>query len=57
MDVYDALVSERVYKKPFDKPTAYQMIVDGKCGQFSPELLKCLEYARGQIEAFADGHK
>ena len=57
VDVYDALVSERVYKKPFDKPTAYQMIVDGKCGQFSPELLKCLEYARGQIEAFADGHK
>lgn len=55
-DVYDALVSERCYKKPFDKDTAYNMIMEGKCGVFSPKLLKCLEYSRNAIEVFADSH-
>lgn len=53
-DVYDALVSERCYKKPFDKETAYQMIMEGKCGIFSEKLLKCLEYSKNEIEALAD---
>ena len=53
-DVYDALVSERCYKKPFDKETAYNMIMEGKCGVFSPKLLKCLEHSRSAIELFAD---
>ena len=43
MDVYDALTSERCYKKAFDHDTAIKMILDGKCGQFNPILLKCLE--------------
>lgn len=54
VDVYDALVSERIYKKAYDKETAFQMIVTGKCGQFSPEMLKCLEYSRNALEAFSD---
>lgn len=57
VDVYDALVSERVYKKAFDKDTAYHMIMDGKCGSFAPKILKCMEYARTRIEGFADSHK
>ncbi|MDE6714502.1 MAG: response regulator [Lachnospiraceae bacterium] len=57
VDVYDALVSERVYKKALDKDTAYHMIMDGKCGNFAPKLLKCMEYARTRIEGFADSHK
>ncbi len=55
-DVYDALVSERCYKKPFDKDTAYNMIMEGKCGVFSPKLLKCLETSRNAVEMFADKH-
>ena len=43
VDVYDALTSERCYKKAFDHDTAIQMILDGKCGQFNPILLKCLK--------------
>ena len=43
MDVYDALTSERCYKKAFDHDTAIKMILDGQCGQFNPILLKCLE--------------
>ena len=42
-DVYDALVSERCYKKglPFD--VAEQMIIDGKCGCFNKDLLVSFE--------------
>lgn len=53
-DVYDALVSERSYKKPYDNSTAYHMIMNGECGLFAPELLQCLEYARDEIEDFSD---
>ena len=44
-DVYDALTSERVYKKAFTHETAVKMILDGKCGAFNPLLLDCLEEA------------
>ncbi len=41
-DVYDALTSDRVYKKAFSHETAIEMIMDGKCGVFNPLLLECL---------------
>ena len=43
VDVYDALTSERCYKKAFDHDTAVKMILEGQCGQFNPILLKCLK--------------
>ena len=43
VDVYDALTSERCYKKAFDHDTAIKMILDGQCGQFNPILLKCFK--------------
>lgn len=43
VNVYDALTSERCYKKAFDHDTAIQMTLDGQCGQFNPILLKCLK--------------
>lgn len=42
VDVYDALVSQRVYKKAYSHEKAIQMILDGECGQFNPELIDCL---------------
>ncbi len=48
-DVYDALTSERVYKKAIPHETAVQMILDGQCGQFNPELLECLREIEGTI--------
>lgn len=42
-DVYDALTSERCYKKAFDSDTAINMILNGECGQFNPLLLECLK--------------
>lgn len=41
-DVYDALTSDRVYKRAFSHEKAMQMILDGECGQFNPVLLQCL---------------
>ena len=41
-DVYDALTSERCYKKAFDHDTALHMILNGECGTFNPLLMECL---------------
>ena len=53
-DVYDALTSERCYKKAFDHDTAIQMILDGQCGQFNPILLKCLKELSFQLSKMLD---
>ena len=45
VDVYDALISERVYKAAFPHTVAYEMIQNGECGQFSPDILECFELA------------
>lgn len=61
-DVYDALVSERVYKKAYSHEQALQMILNGECGAFNPLLLQCLmdikdkikwELASGMTEDYA----
>ncbi len=49
-DVYDALVSERVYKKAYPKDQAYHMIIVGECGVFLPQLLDCFRDVKDQIE-------
>ena len=41
-DVYDALTSERCYKKAFSHEKAVQMILNGECGAFNPLLRQCL---------------
>lgn len=42
-DVYDALTSERVYKKAYSNEKAVSMILNGECGSFDPLLLECLK--------------
>ena len=44
-DVYDALVSVRVYKAAYTHEEAMQMIFNGECGAFNPLLLECLKEA------------
>ncbi len=39
-DVYDALTSERCYKAAYTPDKAVDMIKNGECGVFNPELLK-----------------
>lgn len=49
-DVYDALVSERVYKSAFTPEEAYNMILEGKCGTFNPKLMECFKKAKEDFE-------
>ncbi len=49
-DVYDALVSERVYKRAFSHEVAVEMILDGECGVFNPILLECLVESAEKIQ-------
>ena len=48
-DVYDALTSERCYKKAYDHTTAINMILNGECGAFNPLLLECLTETAPQL--------
>lgn len=48
-DVYDALVSKRVYKPAFGHDEAVRMIEEGKCGIFNNDLLRCFKDIEGQI--------
>ena len=48
-DVYDALTSERVYKKAYPHEKALQMIINGECGVFNPILIQCLVDVRERI--------
>jgi putative two-component system response regulator len=50
-DVYDALVSDRVYKSAYPMDKAYEMIKNGECGVFSEKLMACFEFARADMEA------
>lgn len=49
-DVYDALVSRRVYKEAFSHDKAMEMILNGECGQFNPLLIDCLTDVQYKIK-------
>ncbi len=57
VDVYDALVSKRVYKQAYSKREAYRMIMEGECGVFSPKIIQCFKSSRQKIELFSDSCK
>lgn len=50
-DVYDALTSERCYKKAYSHDEALKMILDGQCGVFNPILLQCLQEIADTLES------
>ena len=50
VDVYDALTSKRVYKAAYDPDKAYQMIINGHSGAFSPKLLKAFTEVKAEFE-------
>lgn len=53
-DVYEALVSKRVYKAAFSCETAYEMILNGECGQFSPYITECFKLAKDDLFKFVE---
>lgn len=50
-DVYDALASERVYKKAVPNEKVLEMILHGECGQFNPILIECLQEISSRIRS------
>lgn len=50
-DCYDALTTDRVYRSAIPPEYAYNMILNGECGAFSPRLLESFKHVR---EAFKD---
>lgn len=54
VDVYDALVSKRVYKTPYAHDEAVRMIHDGECGVFSPKIIDCFDLAKEEIHAMEE---
>ena len=51
-DVYDALVSDRCYKKAYPASEAMDMILTGQCGAFNPILLDCLKREEPVLRKF-----
>lgn len=49
-DVYDALTSERCYKKAYSHEKTMEMILGGECGSFSPIMLECLKDCADEIQ-------
>lgn len=50
VDIYDALTSKRVYKAAYEPDKAYQMIINGHSGTFSPKLLKAFTEVKAEFE-------
>lgn len=56
-DAYDALTSDRVYRKAVDGVTAANMILGGKCGAFSPKLIACFKRCFCKMERLSDAYR
>ena len=50
-DVYDALTSERIYKKAYSHEQAIDMIKNGECGSFNPVLIQVLDKVADELRA------
>lgn len=50
VDVYDALISRRVYKDAYEPDKAYQMIINGHSGTFSSKLLTAFTEVKTDFE-------
>lgn len=51
-DVYDALVSERVYKKPYSFERAYEIMCEGMGTQFDPNMRAVFIGCRDKLEQY-----
>lgn len=49
-DVYDALTSIKLYKPRIDHKTAVEMITNGECGMFDPEILECFKLVKNKFK-------
>lgn len=45
-DVYDALINVRCYKDAYSKDKAFEMILNGECGEFNPKIINCFKLVK-----------
>ncbi|QSZ42094.1 CHASE2 domain-containing protein [Sulfurimonas aquatica] len=56
-DVYDALVSKRVYKEPFSYERTIDIIVDGKGKHFDPVMVEAFLEIQDEFKSIAENYK
>lgn len=56
-DVYDALITPRIYKDAYTTKQAYNMIIRGECGEFNPKLINAFKEVREELEIIAKKYK
>ena len=49
-DCFDALTTKRVYKEAYTPQEAFDMIMNGECGAFSPKLMEAFKKAKVEFE-------
>jgi len=55
-DVYDALISKRVYKSAFNHDKAAEIIIEGKGLHFDPSLVDCFILVQDKFKEIAERH-
>lgn len=56
-DVYDALVSRRVYKEPMSHDDAVKLMLEGKGKHFDPDMLDAFIVCQDQFKAIAEKYR
>lgn len=56
-DVYDALISERPYKRAYTHDEAVKMIKNGECGAFNPAILECFDECADKFKDIIEREK
>ena len=56
-DVYDTLITPRIYKDAYTPKQAYNMILRGECGAFNPKLIYAFSRVREDMERVAEKYK
>lgn len=53
-ECFDALVSDTVYRERYDSEKAYNMLLNGECGTFSPAIIECFKNNYNSIVKIVD---
>lgn len=56
-DVYDALISERIYKKAFSHEKAKSIILEGRGSHFDPQVVDAFIVLEDEFVAIADKYR
>ena len=52
-EVFDLMTTDHFYRRSCKPAQAYEMIVSGKAGAFSPTLLRCMQYIQDEMMEYA----